>query len=351
MQLGMIGLGRMGANLVRRLMRDGHECVVYDVSQPTPSTQLAGEGATGAYSLDEFVAKLDARRAPCGSWCPAAFVERHRRRSWSRTSSRATSSSTAATRTTATTSTAPRALRAQGHPLRRRRHERRRVRPRARLLPDDRRRGRRRQPTSTRSSRPSRPGVDAAPRTPGPHRRPVDGRERLPALRAERRRPLREDGPQRHRVRDHGRVRRGPEHPAQRRRRQGRPPEPTPRPRRCATRSTTSTTSTSPRSPRCGGGAAWSRRGCSTSPRTRCRRIADARRLRGPGVRLAARVAGPSLAAIDEGVPADVLTRRAVRPASSSRGDADFADRLLSAMRKEFGGHDEKLDQTIGETK
>ena len=52
MQLGMIGLGRMGANLVRRLMRDGHECVVYDVSKPTRSTSSAGEGATGAYSLD-----------------------------------------------------------------------------------------------------------------------------------------------------------------------------------------------------------------------------------------------------------------------------------------------------------
>ena len=51
MQLGMIGLGRMGANLVRRLMRDGHECVVYDVSKP-PIDELAGEGATGAYSLD-----------------------------------------------------------------------------------------------------------------------------------------------------------------------------------------------------------------------------------------------------------------------------------------------------------
>ena len=47
MQLGMIGLGRMGANLVRRLMRDGHDCVVYDVN-PDPIKELAGEGATGA---------------------------------------------------------------------------------------------------------------------------------------------------------------------------------------------------------------------------------------------------------------------------------------------------------------
>jgi 6-phosphogluconate dehydrogenase len=62
MQLGMIGLGRMGANLVRRLMRDGHECVVYDVN-PEATAALAGEGATGADSLDDFVAKLTKPRA------------------------------------------------------------------------------------------------------------------------------------------------------------------------------------------------------------------------------------------------------------------------------------------------
>ncbi len=61
-QLGMVGLGRMGANLVRRLMRDGHPCVVYDRS-PGPVQQLAGEGATGTSSLDEFVSKLSKPRA------------------------------------------------------------------------------------------------------------------------------------------------------------------------------------------------------------------------------------------------------------------------------------------------
>ncbi|MFI5123155.1 MAG: phosphogluconate dehydrogenase (NAD(+)-dependent, decarboxylating), partial [Vicinamibacteria bacterium] len=62
MQLGMVGLGRMGANLVRRLMRDGHECVVYDVNPDAVAT-LAKEGATGAESIDDFVAKLERPRA------------------------------------------------------------------------------------------------------------------------------------------------------------------------------------------------------------------------------------------------------------------------------------------------
>jgi len=61
MQLGMIGLGRMGANIVRRLMRDGHTCVVYDVSPDAVAT-LVAEGATGANSLDDFVALLEVPR-------------------------------------------------------------------------------------------------------------------------------------------------------------------------------------------------------------------------------------------------------------------------------------------------
>jgi 6-phosphogluconate dehydrogenase len=57
MQLGMIGLGRMGANIVRRLMRGGHTCVVFD-RNPDVVQQLAGEGATATNSLDEFIRAL-----------------------------------------------------------------------------------------------------------------------------------------------------------------------------------------------------------------------------------------------------------------------------------------------------
>jgi 6-phosphogluconate dehydrogenase len=73
MQLGMVGLGRMGANLVRRLLRDGHRCVAYDRTAATVK-QLEQEGATGATSLEEFVAKLDKPRT---AWLmlPAAVVD------------------------------------------------------------------------------------------------------------------------------------------------------------------------------------------------------------------------------------------------------------------------------------
>ncbi|QDP94762.1 decarboxylating 6-phosphogluconate dehydrogenase [Microlunatus elymi] len=57
MQLGMVGLGRMGANIVRRLMHGGHECVVFDTN-PDSVKNLAAEGATGAESLEDFVGKL-----------------------------------------------------------------------------------------------------------------------------------------------------------------------------------------------------------------------------------------------------------------------------------------------------
>ena len=64
MQLGMVGLGRMGSNIVKRLMKAGHECVVFDVN-PDAVAALAGEGATGADSIEEFVAAL---RPPRAAW-------------------------------------------------------------------------------------------------------------------------------------------------------------------------------------------------------------------------------------------------------------------------------------------
>jgi 6-phosphogluconate dehydrogenase len=73
MQLGMIGLGRMGANMVRRLMRAGHECVAFDVSSAAVQ-QLADEGADGADSLEDLISKLEPPRAV---WLmvPAAIVD------------------------------------------------------------------------------------------------------------------------------------------------------------------------------------------------------------------------------------------------------------------------------------
>jgi len=73
MQLGMIGLGRMGANMVRRLMRDGHTCVVYDRNQDAVK-ELAADGALGAASIGDFVGKLE---KPRSIWLmvPAAVVD------------------------------------------------------------------------------------------------------------------------------------------------------------------------------------------------------------------------------------------------------------------------------------
>src|SRR6201993_75559 len=74
MQLGMVGLGRMGANMVRRLLRGGHQCVVFDMS-PNAVSELVQEKAEGSASLREFVTKLSKPRA---IWLmvPAAVVDK-----------------------------------------------------------------------------------------------------------------------------------------------------------------------------------------------------------------------------------------------------------------------------------
>jgi 6-phosphogluconate dehydrogenase len=74
MQLGMVGLGRMGANMVRRLIRDGHELVVYDVSADAVSALAKETGATGATSLEDMVSKLQPPRA-IWTMVPAAFTD------------------------------------------------------------------------------------------------------------------------------------------------------------------------------------------------------------------------------------------------------------------------------------
>ena len=73
MQIGMIGLGRMGANMMRRLQKAGHPCVVYDRSTEAVNA-LAKEGMTGAHSTADFVSKLQTPRVV---WLmlPAAVVD------------------------------------------------------------------------------------------------------------------------------------------------------------------------------------------------------------------------------------------------------------------------------------
>ena len=74
MQLGMVGLGRMGANMVKRLAAKGHDCVVWDVSQKVVDDLAQGEHITGSSSIEDFVSKLECPRA---IWLmiPAGFVD------------------------------------------------------------------------------------------------------------------------------------------------------------------------------------------------------------------------------------------------------------------------------------
>ncbi len=253
MELGIVGLGRMGANIARRLMRDGHTCVVYDVN-PDAVSGLEGEGATGATSLEDLAAKLSAPRAvwamvPAGEITEktvAAIAEQLESgdavidggNTYYRDDIRRAAE-----------------LGERGIDYLDVRHQRRRLRAGARLLPDDRRTGRGIRPAGAdlRHPRPRGRGRGAHPRARGGAE---PGRARLPPLRPGRRGPLREDGPQRHRVRRHGGLRRGAEHPQERERREGRRARPTRRPPPSTIPSTTSTSSTCPRSPRSGAGAA-----------------------------------------------------------------------------------------------
>ena len=208
MQLGMIGLGRMGANMVRRLQKAGHQCVVFDRSADAVK-QLAAEGATGAASLDDFLGKLGKPRAV---WLmvPAAVVD------------------------ATIAELLPRLVKDDilidgGNSyyiddIRRAKElssknihyvdvgtSGGRVGPRARLLPDDWRRNQ-----HGRAPRPDLQDAGTGTRRYSSHARPRKvirhRRRRVPALRALRGGSFRKDGAQRHRIRAHGSLRRGVEH-------------------------------------------------------------------------------------------------------------------------------------------
>ena len=239
MQLGMIGLGRMGANMVRRLIGGGHECVVFDMVAEGGRGAREGEGGRRVLDWRTSSAKLAKPRA---IWLmvPAAVVDK------------------------AIADLLP--LLEQGDIL---------IDGGNSYYVDDIRRAKELAPKGIHYVDVGTSGgvwglergycmmiggeTDVVKHLdpifkrarPGPGRHPADARARegrrhrgggLPPLRAQRRRPLRQDGPQRHRVRPDGRLRRGVQHPEARQRRQDRGARWTPRRRRSATPSTTSTT-------------------------------------------------------------------------------------------------------------
>ena len=339
MQLGMVGLGRMGANLTRRLMRGGHEVVVYDVNADSVH-QLEGEGSIGTGSLEDFVSKLSTPRA---AWVmvPAAFAEQ--------------------------TTDALAELMEPGDIVidggnsyyrddidRAERYADKGVhfvdvgtsggvfgleRGFCLMIGGEDEVVQRLDPIFATIA----PGVDAAERTPG--------RTDSNATTAEagylhcgppRRRTLREDGPQRHRVRAHGRVRRRPER-AQARERRGRRARgrrrdhAAPRPEVLPLR---------PEHPRDHRGVApWERGGLVAARpdgrRARSRTPSSSRS--GGACRTRARAGGPCSPPWTRACPVHVLSA-ALLDRFESRGEAEFANKILSAMRKQFGGHAEKTD-------
>ena len=204
MQLGLIGLGRMGSNMALRLMRAGHECVVYN-PRPEALQSLVKEGAAGTTSITEFVARLSMPRA---IWLmvPAAAVDDviatlvphlaagdiliDGGNSYYRDDIRRAAELKSSGLHYVDVGTSG-GVCGTG----------------ARLLPDDRRRA-----GDGGASRAALSHARAGHRRRAAHararRRRTALRSRLSPLRAARRRPLREDGSQRHRIRPHGSVRR-----------------------------------------------------------------------------------------------------------------------------------------------
>ena len=253
MQLGMVGLGRMGANMVRRLMKAGHDCVVFDMS-PKAVDELVKEKAVGSSSLEDLVSKLQqaardladgsggvlsTRRSP--NIAPhleagdilidggnSYYIDDIRR------------AKELATKgihyVDVGTSGGVWGLE-RGYCM---------------MIGG--------RMTAVQASRSDLQDHCSGHRRHSAHARAGEARRHrragLSALRRERRRPLREDGAQRNRVRHHGGVRGRAGSAARRQRRASRSTRLMPRPRPCAIRSTTSTTSTCLMSPKCGGGAA-----------------------------------------------------------------------------------------------
>ena len=297
MELGMIGLGRMGANMAQRLMRGGHGSWLRRRAEAARS--LRRRRANPRDSLAALVAALPAPRA---LWLmvPAGEVDRRRtldallpllaagdmvidggNSNYKDTLRRAEDA------------------RRRRHRLRRLRHQRRRVGPRegySLMIGGDAAAVERLRPIFETLA----PAPDRGWGRVGPARR----------------RPLHQDDPQRHRVRPDAGLCRGLLDPAS---------------------TSGSSGSTCTRSPRSGATAAWCARGCSTSRRRRWRRIR-----RWPASRRTSTDSGEGrwtvAEAIDLDVPAPVITLSLLERLRS-RDDDSFADKLLAAMRNQFGGH------------
>ena len=209
MQIGIVGLGRMGANIARRLMRSGHQCVVFDANLDASLALGARRDLVG-----RAAGPGEAAAAPRTVWLmlPAGAVTEKAIADCPGCSRAATPSSTAATASGRTTSRAPREAARARHPLSRRRHQRRRVGARARLLPDDRRRegGRRTARSGVRRARARGRGHRANAASRGAR---SAARAGLSACRAQRRRAFRQDDPQRHRIRHDAGLRGRLRHP------------------------------------------------------------------------------------------------------------------------------------------
>ena len=156
MQIGLVGLGRMGANIARRLMRSGHDGRGLRPRRQRPSRTLAAEGAIAATRPRRSRRASCRRRARSGSCCRPARSPRPRSRRFREPSVRGRRHHRRRQHLLAGRHRAREKARRARRPLSRRRHVRRRVGPRARLLPDDRRRQGGGRAARSRSSRRSR---------------------------------------------------------------------------------------------------------------------------------------------------------------------------------------------------